>query len=59
MRKKIVRTILGLLSAPVLFQVGCLSGTDVRFIAEGQLISFVNTLINASTSDAIRGAIGS
>ena len=58
MRRKIVRVVLAVLSTPVLFQAGCLSGTDVRAIAEGQFVSFVNALINASTSDAIRGALG-
>ncbi len=58
MRKKIVRMVIAVLSAPVLLQVGCLSGNDIRAMAEGQFVSFVNALINASASDAIRGAIG-
>lgn len=52
------RALLLTLSAPVLFQVGCLSPTDVQAIAQGQLISFINTLINAATSDTIGAAIG-
>lgn len=42
----------------LVFQTGCLTPFDVQSIAQGQLISFVNALINTGTSDAIRGAIG-
>jgi hypothetical protein len=58
MKKRIFRTLLLALSAPVLFEVGCLSPTDVQAIAQGQFISFINTLINAATSDTISAAIG-
>ena len=54
-KRHVVRTVLiGLL----LVQAGCLTPNDVRAIAEGQLISFVNALINTATSDAIRSALG-
>jgi hypothetical protein len=39
-------------------QTGCLTPLDVQSIAQGQLVSFINALINTVTSDAIRGAIG-
>jgi len=42
----------------LVFQTGCLTPSDVQSIAQGQLISFINALINTATSDAIRGAIG-
>lgn len=42
----------------LVFQPGCLTPSDVQSIAQGQLISFINALINTATSDAIRGAIG-
>jgi len=44
--------------AGLLFLTGCLTPSDVQSIAQGQLISFINALINTVTSDAIRGAIG-
>ncbi len=47
-----------LASSPVLLQLGCFNPSDFRYIAEGQLISFVNALISSVTSDAIRGVIG-
>ncbi len=51
---------LSLLSASVaiLFQTGCLTPFDVQSVAQGQLISFINALINTVTSDAIRSALG-
>jgi hypothetical protein len=58
MKRRIIRTFLLALTAPVLFQVGCLSPTDVQAVAQGQFISFINTLINAATSDTIGAAIG-
>ena len=42
----------------LLFQAGCVTPSDVRAIAEGQFISFVNALINTATSDALGAAIG-
>jgi len=42
----------------LVFQTGCVTPFDVQSIAEGQLISFINALINAGTSDAIRAALG-
>lgn len=50
----------GLLCATValVFQSGCLTPSDVQSIAQGQLISFVNALINTVSGDAIRGALG-
>jgi len=44
--------------AVLLFQTGCLPPSDVQSIAQGQLISFINALINTVTSDAIRAALG-
>ena len=41
----------------LVFQTGCLTPSDVQSVAEGQLISFINALINTVTSDAIRGAL--
>jgi hypothetical protein len=58
MRKNIMRLLLAALGTTALLQAGCLSGTDVQSIAEGQLISFVNALINTATSDALHAAIG-
>ncbi len=43
---------------PAHLQTGCLTPSDVQSIAQGQLISFINALINTGTSDAIRGALG-
>jgi len=45
-------------SAALVLQAGCLTPSDVQSVAQGQLISFVNALINTVTSDAIRGALG-
>lgn len=45
-------------SVALVFQTGCLTPSDVQSIAQGQLISFINALINTVTSDAIRGALG-
>jgi len=42
----------------LVFQAGCVTPSDVQSIAEGQLISFINALINTATSDAIRAALG-
>ena len=39
-------------------QAGCITPLDVQNIAQGQLISFINALLNTVTSDAIRGALG-
>lgn len=50
-------TMLGLLTT-LFLQAGCLTPSDVQSIAQGQLISFVNALINTVTGDAIRGALG-
>jgi len=44
--------------AVLLLQAGCLTPSDVQSIAQGQLVSFINALINTVTSDAIRGALG-
>ncbi len=45
-------------SVVLVLQTGCLTPIDVQSIAQGQLISFINALINTGTSDAIRGALG-
>jgi len=45
-------------SVVLVLQTGCLTPFDVQSIGQGQLISFINALINTGTSDAIRGAIG-
>ncbi|MCO6438631.1 MAG: hypothetical protein J5J06_16180 [Phycisphaerae bacterium] len=45
-------------SVMLVFQAGCLTPSDVQSVAQGQLISFINALINTVTSDAIRGALG-
>jgi len=58
MRRKWMRLTLAMVCMPPLLAVGCLSGNDVRAVAEGQFVAFVNTLINSVTSDAIRAAIG-
>ncbi len=42
----------------LVFQTGCLRPFDVQVIAQGQLISFINALINTVTSDALRGVLG-
>lgn len=42
----------------LIFLTGCLTPSDVQSVAQGQLISFINALINTVTSDAIRGALG-
>jgi|GEM_PF-2528833 len=52
------RTMLLCASAVLVSQAGCLTPFDVQSIAQGQLIAFVNALINTVTSDAIRVAIG-
>jgi len=44
--------------AVLLFQTGCLTASDVQSMAQSQLISFINALINTVTSDAIRGVLG-
>lgn len=58
MTKKILRVLLVTGSTPVLFQVGCLTLTDVDAIAQGQFIMFVNALLNAFTADVITAALG-
>lgn len=57
---KIRTRALFLLSASIVLvlQAGCLTPSDVQSVAQGQLISFINALINTVTSDAIRGALG-
>lgn len=45
-------------ASPLLLQLGCFNLSDFRVIAEGQVISFVNALINSVTSDVIRSALG-
>jgi len=57
-RGKIVRLLVAALAvAIVLSSVGCVTPFDIRSIAEGQFISFVNTLINAATADTITGIL--
>jgi len=44
--------------ASMLSVSGCVKPIDIRSIAEGQFISFVNALLNTATSDAIRTGLG-
>ena len=59
MKRRCDRVLMAVFSVILLVQAGCLRPADVGAIAEGQLISFVNALINTATSDAIRAGLGS
>lgn|GEM_PF-5533317 len=56
--KRTTGLMLAVLGTSTMWGTGCVRPIDVRSIAEGQLISFVNAIINTATSDTIRSGLG-
>lgn len=55
--RRFIRALCLLLASPMLLQLGCFNPADFQAIAQGQLIAFINALINSVTSDAIQGIL--